>query len=215
MIGIKKEMELICKMKVKVKKEVWNKLLNYVKAAEGEVGGLLRVKVKGENIFIDKCELLAQTAGMAHFELDEEALADFMIKNKKQMKHYKGWWHSHVNMGTFFSGTDDETFNLMANMGGLCVGVVMNKKGSDKWQIQINVNEMKIFDTPQVEKDVNLMDYFNRYKTLDKDKLEVDTKVKKYVYPVFNNDIVFVGDAKDNKRLQKQLNELEKIEEMW
>ena len=39
------------------------------------------------------------------------------------------WWHSHVNMGVGFSGTDVNTIKQIGEQG-CCVGTVFNKKGA-------------------------------------------------------------------------------------
>ncbi len=92
--------------------EAYRKIFAYAEAAKkqnnSEVGGFLQIEeLKDGGLLVEDIILPEQTATCGSFE----------VKNGKWMKELKaeqipklkGWWHSHHNMGTFHSGTDNDT----------------------------------------------------------------------------------------------------------
>lgn len=95
-----------------IRPEALKKIHYYTEAADGEVSGLGTVikNDKGEYL-IDKVFLLEQESSSGDTELDPEAISKLMtnmVKEKEDPGKLKFWWHSHANMGVFWSGTDDE-----------------------------------------------------------------------------------------------------------
>ncbi len=92
--------------------EVMKKIIYYTQAADGEVSGLGTIMKDGEKrLIVDKVFLLEQESSAGDTELDSEAISKLltdMIMAKEDPGRVKFWWHSHGNMGVFWSGQDDE-----------------------------------------------------------------------------------------------------------
>jgi len=71
--------------------------------------------------------LLDQEVGAAHTDIDDAAVAQAVYDLRDSEGELAFWWHSHVNMDTFWSGTDKSTM-IEIGKNGLCVAVVFNKK---------------------------------------------------------------------------------------
>ena len=71
--------------------------------------------------------LIDQEVGAAHTDLDDAAVATACYEMRESEGELAFWWHSHVNMPTFWSTTDHDTMNAIGK-NGLCVAVVFNKK---------------------------------------------------------------------------------------
>lgn len=119
----------------------YRKLMAYVDLCEGEVTGFFDVEWDRElGLFIlGEIYLIKQEAGAADVEMDEDDIATFMeeliAKGVTQLP--RGWWHSHVNMGAFFSGTDNNTINNDFINDSFTLSLVVNKKREMKASVVI------------------------------------------------------------------------------
>lgn len=106
-----------------------NKIQFIVDNCDKEVSGLGTVVFdKAKNAYrVTEIILLDQEVGSAHTDIDDEAVAQAMYDMRDCEGELAFWWHSHVNMSTFWSGTDHETMEAIGK-NGLCVAVVFNKK---------------------------------------------------------------------------------------
>lgn len=117
--------------------ECRQKLAVYVETAEGEIGGLFTVKVTESDDFImTDLFLFEQEASSGGCELDAQDqgkfLEDLIAEGREDaIVDLKGWWHSHANMGVFWSGTDTSTQEKEYKTDYL-VSLVTNKKGEMK-----------------------------------------------------------------------------------
>lgn len=62
-------------------------------------------------------------------EIDDDTIADLManlIKQNKNTEHLRLHWHSHADMDTFHSGTDEDNYATLSN-GDFLVSLVVNK----------------------------------------------------------------------------------------
>lgn len=114
--------------------ENYRRIMGYAKVCDSEVSGFMEVEASSEfnQITITKVyPLLPQEAGGADVEIDEDTVGDFNLELIKQgVKQLpRGFWHSHVDMQTFLSGTDVDTLDLFAN-NSFFLSVVVNKKES-------------------------------------------------------------------------------------
>lgn len=71
--------------------------------------------------------LIEQTVGMAHTDIDPAGLGKLMYKTRAMEGSLNFWWHSHVNMDVFWSGTDKATIMSLGGNGWI-VASVFNKK---------------------------------------------------------------------------------------
>ena len=94
----------------------WKKVIDYAQASydefKSEIGGFMVAEIdKDGDYIISKPEILEQTVTGGTTEMDKVAVADYYVK--ACMEHGKDvrfiWWHSHADMGAFWSGTDTST----------------------------------------------------------------------------------------------------------
>jgi proteasome lid subunit RPN8/RPN11 len=110
--------------------EAYRKIMAYADACDEEISGFADVEYKKDKqeIVVGEVYLLEQNVTGTNTHLEEEAVSKFNIdmikKGRKQLPQL--WWHSHVNMGTFFSGTDEETCSELQN-DSFNIALVVNK----------------------------------------------------------------------------------------
>lgn len=111
------------------------KVSTWVDECDVEVSGLGKVQVehgpKGlVTLKITEAYIVEQDCDSYSTTMREEALARLQYEVKDVPGELLWWWHSHVNMGVFWSGTDLQMFEGYTGPKGswLC-GTVFNKKG--------------------------------------------------------------------------------------
>lgn len=108
----------------------FNKMKVYIETATGEISGLGFVRNVGIDFYVHDLILLDQSCTYATTDLDEQAVSDFFlecIENGVDVSELKLWWHSHAHMGTFWSGTDEDTISKLSDEWML--SIVANKSG--------------------------------------------------------------------------------------
>lgn len=114
-----------------IPKSSHQRIMDYVDACDMEISGFAETSYDAEEntIRIGEVYLLKQEVSAAETEMDEEAIAqhmlEFMVIGKTQLPNC--WWHSHVNMGVFWSSTDWNTINTLKN-NSYFVSIVFNKR---------------------------------------------------------------------------------------
>jgi len=116
---------------LKISDKDWQKILNYCKAASPhELMGLAQARITGDStIEVTDPIILKQKVTGVTCEFDKKDFAQW-IGTSENVSDTKVFWHSHVNMEAFFSGTDRETSLRMANIG----------HGASKWFVSIVAN---------------------------------------------------------------------------
>jgi len=92
--------------------EAFERLKLYIDLCPFEVGGLGTVKPFGEDLVVDDISLIRQRASDSDFELDPQAVADYLLQilqEGKDLSTLRLWWHSHAEGQIFWSHTDEET----------------------------------------------------------------------------------------------------------
>lgn len=114
-------------MKVYIDRKVYQKIMHWVDKAEGEVSGMGSI-VKGPGYMrvVSAC-MLPQENGATSTDLDADGVAKAMYLLRNEPGEMNFWWHSHVNMGVFWSGTDTATIEELGRNGFL-LATVFNKK---------------------------------------------------------------------------------------
>ena len=127
-------------MKIIIKKQEWSKLLYFVERARGEVGGFgFADKDDDGNIVIDKILLTKQTATAAHVDHDDEGLNEFALKHADNIERIRLQWHSHGDLGAFFSTTDDDNIDGLMKSGiPWLASIVITKKLETEARVDIN-----------------------------------------------------------------------------
>jgi proteasome lid subunit RPN8/RPN11 len=122
--------------------EAAQRLRTFVSLAPYEISGLGSVTRDGNVFLVDRVYLLEQECSYAETTLDDKALRDFVIEGEKEEPGFSEginlWFHSHADMGCFWSETDNATVERLKNESFL-VSLVLNKKGDvrariDTWE---------------------------------------------------------------------------------
>lgn len=130
----------------------YNKIMHWCKkAAPQEISGLGNVTYDKEAgvMRVTDVWLLEQENGAATTDIDDEAVGKLMYKHHTLTREgeiegdLKLWWHSHVNMGVFWSGTDMDTIQQLGD-GGWFLNSVFNLKEEIKTCISMT-DPMKLF----------------------------------------------------------------------
>lgn len=101
--------------------------MHWVNKSNYEVSGLGKIEVVGSEILVTGVIMLPQKNTAAHTDIEAEDVAKAMYKLREVPGNLRFWWHSHVDMATFWSSTDRETIKLCGE-GGWCIATVFNKK---------------------------------------------------------------------------------------
>ena len=137
--------------------ETFNQVFAYVDSTGIEISGIGRVKreVVGNKIYFTVHEvfLLPQRNTSTTTHLDPEELSKFLIKRVQDnlpVKDIKLWWHSHVNMAAFWSGTDNACCDAFALEGqeteNWFLSIVVNKSRELRCRLDIYKPERVIVD---------------------------------------------------------------------
>jgi len=119
--------------------EAMKRIRYYTEAADGEVSGLgtIRRGANGHQI-VDKVYLLEQKSSSGDTEIDTEAISKLMVTMMEENRDpsiLKFWWHSHDNMGVFWSGTDDTCAETLSHE--FAFSLVVNKRGEKKCRLDL------------------------------------------------------------------------------
>lgn len=109
--------------------EAMAKLETYIQLTTNEISGLGLVEPWAGDLLIRDVFILEQECSASETELDEKALTDFLVECVKQdldPTTVRLWWHSHANMGTFWSSQDTSTIAKLRNDGWL-LSIVGNR----------------------------------------------------------------------------------------
>lgn len=137
---------------VNILPEVYQKIMFWVDECDKEISGFGKVVVKDGAYWVIEAYLLEQEVSGATTDIDAVALGKLMAETIKERGHLNFWWHSHVDMGAFWSGTDTDTIREIGE-AGFCLATVFNKKretrtayyqGGDDFLPAIFVDDMKL-----------------------------------------------------------------------
>lgn len=93
---------------IEIEPMVYQKVMHWVNKSDFEVSGMGTViHDKERNVLrVVDAILLKQENGPATTELDGQSISKAMFQLKDSPGSLRWWWHSHVNMDVFWSGTD-------------------------------------------------------------------------------------------------------------
>jgi len=115
------------------------KMEAYVRNCPFEISGLGTIEERGDMLLVTDVFLLEQSGSAGSTTLDPESLSKFVVEMAmagKDPSQLKFWWHSHVNMGCYWSGTDDKCMDAF-KPGDYFIGTVANKKGESRTRLDI------------------------------------------------------------------------------
>lgn len=112
---------------------VYKKIMHWVNKSQYEVSGLGRViwDEKNKEFIILDAYLLDQKNTYGSTEIDPVSVGELLFDTKDEAGELRWWWHSHVQMGCFWSGTDIAQIASMSK-NGWCVATVFNQKNEMK-----------------------------------------------------------------------------------
>jgi hypothetical protein len=113
--------------KIKLSDLAYRKIMHWVNKSDYEVSGLGKLTFKDGIYYVHDVMLLPQKNGATHTDIEGEDVGKAMYLLKDQPGDLRFWWHSHVNMDVFWSGTDRSTIRDISQ-GGWFVATVFNKR---------------------------------------------------------------------------------------
>lgn len=127
-------------MRLIIPAEVEAKLHAYVRSVDTEIAGMGKAKVSdgGEIMLLDVAIYEQEVTG-GTADLSSEALAKFqteLIRAGESPKDWVVWWHSHANMGAFFSKRDTDTIDGSDEFQYL-ISLVVNHKRERKARLDL------------------------------------------------------------------------------
>lgn len=182
---------LVCKGQPKINmndievmftQETFNQMFAYIDASSVEISGIGRIKriIEGNKIgfVIHELFLLKQRNTGTSTHLDPQELSSFLVDRVRQnlpVGDIKFWWHSHVNMQAFWSGTDNSC----------CDGFEIEGNEKDNWFLSIVSNKRRemrcrldIFKPYRVTIDELPVKVIMNFSDPDKEKWEKEVKEK-------------------------------------
>ncbi len=108
--------------------DVHKKIMYWVNKSNLEVSGLGTLRVEDDGVLrVVSAMLLPQKNGATNTDIEADVVGKAMYELRDADGEMKFWWHSHVNMAVFWSGTDMDTIKKIGN-GGWFLSTVFNKK---------------------------------------------------------------------------------------
>lgn len=128
---------------------LYGQLLAYTRAVDFEISGLGSASYKDGVYRINELCLVEQKGGQAHTKLDPTSISKLMVQRIKQknMAPLNVWWHSHVNLGTFWSRTDEDTAKELARNKPFMLGLVGVQNGEIRCRVDLGQPYPLSFDT--------------------------------------------------------------------
>lgn len=166
---------------IQMEVRAYERMRAYVDLCKDEITGFGTCSLDKKNniISVHKIFILPQEVTAASAEIDEKdvsVMLEFAVNNDIDPETIKFWWHSHVHMDAFWSGTDQATINVFQNRW--MVSLVTNKRESNLVRLDI----YDPFRTAIKLDSPNL--FYEKNEELNKEiRKEIDDKVTHYVSP--------------------------------
>ena len=106
---------------------VFAQIMFWVNKAEGEVSGLGKIERVNGVLRVTSAILLKQENTSVTTDIEAAAIGKAMFELKDAPGQLNWWWHSHVNMDVFWSGTDLDTIHKIG-ANGWFLSTVFNKR---------------------------------------------------------------------------------------
>jgi hypothetical protein len=121
---------------IKIDYLVHQKVMHWVLNTDKEISGLGKIIREGEMFRIIDAILLPQRNTQSTTDIEPEDVGKAMFELRETPGELRWWWHSHVNMGTFWSGTDDDTMEKLSTPGWF-IHSVFNKQWNVRTAFQM------------------------------------------------------------------------------
>jgi len=128
-------------MKIIINDQANLKLNHFVDLVTSEISGMAKSKYypKEDVIYITDFMIFTQEVTGSTTLITDESIAKFtyeLMKANEKTEEWNVWWHSHVDMEVFWSGTDETTIEEHTAQGHL-ISIVTNKKREYKARLDI------------------------------------------------------------------------------
>ena len=112
--------------------KVWEQVYVMIHSTPKEIGALMSCIIEGTNVLVTDIYIPKQTVTSTECLFDKDDQADIVFKVTMEDDNViNGWIHSHVNMHTAFSCTDDATIDkLLEYTDDYVISICVNKKQS-------------------------------------------------------------------------------------
>lgn len=128
-------------MKITIPSKIYDQIQFFVDKSSIECSGLGKVVVTPDGYEVTEITLLEQENTSTHTEINAAAVCKAMYALRESKGGVYFWWHSHVNMDVFWSGTDKATIEEIGQ-NGLCVAVVFNKKREKRGAVWLKGHDL-------------------------------------------------------------------------
>jgi len=144
-----------------------------------EIGGYLTGVIKNNEIFLRDILIPEQTISVASVSINGQDQLNLRRKYGDKCKEIIGHWHSHHNMGCFWSGTDENNMNTIMTYKNIFVFMVSSKgnhllRVSIKEPFRWNFNEcelyLKSYQIDELRNQVSKLIEDNRHLTIAEDE---------------------------------------------
>lgn len=182
---------------------LYNKIMFFVDNIHLEVSGFGKIVFRNGDAIVTNVYLLEQEVSSAATDIDEKSLGKLMFESRADEGMLNLWWHSHVNMPAFFSGTDDATIKEIGAKG-FCIALVVNKKR--EWKIVYHAAGSDV--TPMLWQEMDLVIDYGTQAMEQAWKAEMDAKVKVKTYSYANDlhsRVSLINDPIDNDQIGHRL----------
>jgi len=124
----------------KISRKEYDKMMFLARLAQPfEVQVLADVGFEDNVFYIPKIHLIKQRVSPSTTEFDTASLADFLL-NSEHPERIHGWIHCHVNMGTFWSGVDEQNIQSLVETMGWVVSIVFTLDGHMTARLDVKVD---------------------------------------------------------------------------
>lgn len=128
-------------MTIYIPSTIYSIMQGFILGCEYEISGMF--KIDKEKMQITDVILLKQKVSKTSTILDAEGLGIFyndVISSEGTLENWRGWWHSHGEIETFWSATDEKTieeFDMETQNNNWFMSIVFNHKMEYKARLDI------------------------------------------------------------------------------
>ena len=192
-------------------KQALAKMKLYIGECENEIGWLGTAYSDEKDIFISDMMLFDQEVSSVTTDIDDEALSKFgeqLLKEEDGVEKWNNirvWGHSHVNMQTNPSSTDDEQMEEFENIGhDWFVRIIGNKKGDlrvDLYRYDIGVVYHKMpWEILRTKEEIEIIELIQ---SLEEELEKIDEELEGEISTSVKKDIKDMVREKSSKTVSK------------
>jgi hypothetical protein len=116
-------------MKIYIPRDIYQQIMHWINKTDKEISGYGKIQWADDKSYcwVSSVYILDKGGSSVTTEISTKAYAKIVERTYKLDGDLNFWWHSHVNMAVFWSGTDKSTIQEIG-AHGYCVATVFNKK---------------------------------------------------------------------------------------